>query len=156
MNLVEEFGDDAYKCFGAAYMGDGIGYANPSCNRDVEMYGFQLRSLPGLFALDVETYGKNAYLMWEWKNCMPEPDCYSDCTNEPFDFDRFEYRRKQSAALPFDLERAKAGDKFQVFYGSEWVDAEMDDDIFIDSEWMFESGDNLRMKYPPRIDNENN
>lgn len=56
------------------------------------------------------------------------------------------YRRIESLARPFDLEDAINGGKFQLFYGSEWIDAELDDDILIGCDWMLESGDNLRMK----------
>ena len=92
----------------------------------------------------------------EWKNCMPEPDCWSDCTNEAFDFDRFEYRRKTSAALPFDIERAKEDGAVEMCdaYGhwfictSKTFESRKHPLIQLDNCSVSEF--NLRMKYPPK------
>jgi hypothetical protein len=66
---------------------------------------------------------------------------------------------KKSAALPFDLERAKAGDEFECFYGSQWYSVFYEDVTFyelgldLEQNWMLESGENLRMKHPPKSTN---
>lgn len=94
---------------------------------------------------DVELFGSNAYLTWEYiyiptgKIKQMEPDQYV------YDSNYFEFKRKQSAELPFDLERAKAGDE---------VECKHDDGWFTCSDWLqfkhLYGANNLRMKYPPK------
>lgn len=100
---------------------------------------------------DVKQYGKDAYLMWEF-------DSFGDVNT--FDWNMTVLNaphstRKESAALPFDLAAAKAGDEVEttnkrsVFivnyhhttHGA-WV---KDGDIGFYAEY-----DSLRMKHPRR------
>lgn len=67
---------------------------------------------------------------------------------------------KESAELPFDIERAKAGDVVEILIGDEWetcIIFEFDSESFsatIENHWtcgsMVNDVDKLRMKYPPR------
>jgi len=65
---------------------------------------------------------------------------------------------KQSAALPFDLERAKNGEVVQAFYNNSWSDCDIanifengDVEIFINNKSVSIDADDLRMKFPPKI-----
>jgi len=117
----------------------------------------ELKPLRDLWAHDNRFY-IDAFVMWQWRYVDGSND-WTDC-NKPLSFkaDK-EYRRKESAELPFDLERAKAGDVVEIM---EWKDRGRN------FEWRiyqinfincFERKDggvgviplsHLRMKYPPR------
>jgi len=169
-DLVNEFGDDAFKRIGVTFMGEGIGYSNPECNCHVEFYGSPLRSLQELFKLDVETYGDNAYLMWlfgidiaDYGNNPEANPIIESFTAENNDDARESflkadcYKRKQSAALPFDINRAQNGDAVQVFINAELIDMDYKNFRPV-GDWdnfSFKFPEDLRMKYPPRLDNEN-
>jgi hypothetical protein len=69
---------------------------------------------------DVKDYGGNAYLMWEFDSThISCEECFGrfiTCSsnrgvNILLDSMNVEFKRKQSAELPFDLERAKSGDE---------------------------------------------
>lgn len=77
---------------------------------------------------DVKNYGDNAYLMWEYKGIGRKLSIYPeyetiDCPNEAnwlmetyfiaCSGISFAVRRRQSAELPFDLERAKNGEAIE-------------------------------------------
>ena len=79
-------------------------------------------TLPELFAHDVEVYGNNAYQMWEQFH-TPEGRWYSAGNNNFILFNQ-NVRRKTSAALPFDLERAKAGDTIETVVKGGWQTVE--------------------------------
>ena len=114
-----------------------------------------------LFSHDVTVYGDNAHQMWEWQyKDSGNPiwvDVWHSC-DRPLTFkESLNYRRKNSAALPFDIERAESGDDFECFYGGLWRGVRWNNSLFHELElngdyrWMIESGDNLRMKYPPKL-----
>ena len=85
----------------------------------------ELKPLPDLYAHD-DSYYIDAFTMWQWRYADHSND-WTDC-NKPLSFkaDK-EYRRKDSAALPFDLSRARAGDALEFFYyhKNEWVIASL-------------------------------
>jgi hypothetical protein len=112
---------------------------------------------------DVEDYGGNAYLMWEirhvnselvftwhtaYSNSMLESACVSII------------RRKQSAELPFDFERAKCGDEIEFYIELEKI---QEDVKFIKQYDTLNIAmcvkncnrlinfDDLRMKYPQKV-----
>lgn len=106
------------------------------------------------FEQDIDDYGDNACLMWEirhvnsdveytWVTAYSNNMLESACTSI--------IRRKQSAELPFDLDRAKGGDVVQVLRSDGvWFDA-LDTDNTLPIK-LFELGKEkeLRMKYPPK------
>lgn len=165
----EEFNDNAFKRFrvGNPY------FYNFSNNDDVEEkinldYEIEPKPLPELFDNDVDVYGENAYLMWEFES----PNHYmtkgfksnQNVLNNIFMAIKkpevFKVKRKQSAALPFDLERAAAGDVAEWFNGEIWIlcidvkkchgteIAKITSESGIDHHISF---NNLRMKYPPEV-----
>lgn len=128
---------------------------------------------------DVEDYGGNAYLMWEWCSVKKMPHTTKEkwhkvdsiglpgniFINNSIDDLAFKYRRKQSAELPFDLERAKCGDEiqwkthnrlFDVNFVNIW--SEDGSSIYynmatITYNTFYERACfcDLRMKYPPKV-----
>lgn len=145
---IEEFGEFAHERFTDS---KGLNFAdNDDLNRELAGWGdIQLKPLPELFAHNVKVYGDDAYLMLQrynydsrdvicWINCTSNDDVQLAIDNDN------EIRRKQSAALPFDLKRAKAGDAFEYFERGEWhTKTSIDDNFPIDERY-------LRMKYPRR------
>lgn len=114
--IEEEFGDDAFRRLKPKWPSQ----AGCNDNHDIIIglnsgLCFELKPLPELIAHDIEFYDKLAYLMWELKARensvipMKHNIFFGLSSNCAFGQDA-EYRRKESAALPFDLERAKAGD----------------------------------------------
>lgn len=116
---------------------------------------------------DVERFGDKAHLMWTW--------FYKDDpkieTLDPIE-SNYECQlrikglqaiRKQSAALPFDMERAKNGDVVEVLHNAKWYEITILPDgsiTFIDDSDVihhcnFPDCDSYaRMKYPPTIKQE--
>jgi hypothetical protein len=142
--VVEEFGDRAYERFTRR----GAPHINAQCdlqsNQDFVDYDLQDIKLKPLYKLlqhGIAVYGFEAEKqMWEFKGFggdwqdIPNVARYSVLKRNIKEFpDR--HRRKTSAALPFDLERAKAGDV---------VDGKLSSDIDIDNPT------DLRMKYPKK------
>jgi len=116
-----------------------------------------LKPLPELYAHD-DSYYIDAFLMWQWRYADGSND-WTDC-NKPLSFktDK-EYRRKESAGLSFDSERAKAVNVMELYDGEKWrVPNKI---IFNDAYNAIEiihnisaRKDDLRMKYPQRRQNE--
>jgi len=171
---IEEFGDDAHKRFvikrKAIKDGDMFGSiiidnADILRAKDDLTVSLELKPLPELFAHGVEFYGmENEILMWQISErgiwCNLQGEMPETMTQEPYRF-----RRKTSAdAMPFDLERAKAGDMVEWFFYDEWKVinnahysqigiSKMHGRIDIGftgrgSKWVMEK--HLRMKYPPK------
>lgn len=98
---------------------------------------------------DVADYGDNAHLMWEilsmrgignnftWQSAISNKDLPCDM------------RRKESAALSFDFDRAADGDA---------VECKLDDGWFTCTDWyqfrFLYGNNNVRMKYPPKVNHE--
>jgi len=165
---LEEFGDEAFRRFKPKWP------LQAGCNDNHDIIiglnsglCFELKPLPELFADDVDVYGKDAYLMWEY-----QPGIGSDYNFENFDSNDevlnsiWELNnRKESAALPFDLELAKTGECFEFYDNGSWCDAEISDfsdeeslTIFISSRTCYVDNplfSNLRMKYPPKQESQN-
>lgn len=136
--------------------------ATESAIKHAEIEGNEIEFIPPpyLFAHDVSVYGENAYLMW---GSAEIEDAYKFTENsgvEKYLRHGVLVNRKKSAALPFDLERAKAGDVVE----SLWTHGEWDryltiikENCFIEKDklihpdygWIFVH--DLRMKYPPRL-----
>jgi len=110
----------------------------------------KLKPLPELFAHDVSVYGDDAYLMWEIY--MRPCSFRSESGWQTMNGNQYEQiagdviRRKTSAALPFDIERAKAGDAVEWFGGKEWISA--DTDVACWTYGVNSNRKDLRMKYP--------
>jgi len=116
-------------------------------------------------AHDVTVHGDNAYQMWKIEN-----SAYEDEDGGMHDagvnieiinaINRGCFvERKQSAALPFDLERAKNGEVVQAFYNNSWSDCDIanifengDVEIFINNKSVSIDADDLRMKFPPKLE----
>jgi hypothetical protein len=99
---------------------------------------------------DVEVYGDNAIELWsyrhensqEWRNCTQD-------INPSWDAQQFVYSRNESAALPFDLERAKAGEVVEwIDNTGKWLEIDNDDLVYL-----YGQENRLRMKYPPKANN---
>lgn len=116
---------------------------------------------------DVADYGDNAHLMYELYSNNDEssgPVKNNKIIERLIYLGWFNFfRRNGSAELPFDLERAKAGDELEVNFGTEdnpnWVDCKFH--CFVSplvyclakgygSIWC-DPAFNYRMKYPPKI-----
>lgn len=77
---------------------------------------------------DLKGYGDKAYLLYEFQKDFYEDGVLVDQDWIPADSNyqvqeglKFNcIRRKESAALPFDIERAKAGDAVEVLIGNEF------------------------------------
>ncbi len=119
---------------------------------------------------DVSVYGDNAYLMWEISvNNTSEFHgmfCNSYLNelfihNKPGSFvyellwKGTEVKRKESAALPFDIKRAKAGDEVEICTLRGWVNCgsktfKKRKYPLIQLDNISVSVHNLRMKFPPK------
>lgn len=166
----EEFKDNAFKRFKIYHHGYGEldaasseqieGVISQSPTRDFRDI-LKTKPLPELFSHDVSVYGENAYLMWEIKYSKIPIPSNDEIINalSAIGINKL-LQRKQSAALLFDLERAKSGDVVE----SLWTHGEWDiyltiikENCFIENDklihpdcgWIFVH--DLRMKYPPRL-----
>jgi len=119
-------------------------------------YGyFALKPLPELFEHDVSFYGSDAYLMWESAN---ELDLIVSNLSVLCSIDQgVSIRRKTSAALPFDIDRAIAGDVVEVLSNGTWQPALKyhgyseilhTHKVELKNGYANVSSENLRMKYP--------
>jgi hypothetical protein len=154
---VEEFGDRVFERF-TVRCAPHINKQVPMLsNQDFEDYDKQdmvLKPLGELFEHDVSVYGDDAYLMWEcadiedynWIGVVKNSNMclllHDDCC--------MDVRRKTSAALPFDLSRAKANDVVEMLcLNGKWENV-IDNNNAIK---MYEIGlsNKLRMKYPPKL-----
>ena len=139
---IEEFGNDAYKRFYYRCFGLTVGCeSNAKMNIMNDVF---LKPLSELFSHDVSVYGDNAYLMWEWQykdNGSPIwVDVWHSC-DRPLAFkESLNYRRKNSAALPFDIERAVRGDVVEGLHNGAWC-IKNSQDVY----------SKFRMKYPPKV-----
>ena len=168
---IEEFGDDAFKRF-LIEINSSV-WVNLKHNDQLVFWSNQkpkivkIKPQLELFTHDVVVYGDNAHLMWTKYN----PDKNKDqpwLSNDDSClligcFAQWQ-KRKTSAALPFDLERAKSGDVVEWFLYDGWKVinnahysqlgiSKMHGRIDIgftgrDSKWVMEK--HLRMKYPPK------
>lgn len=108
---------------------------------------------------DVKDYGFNdAIYLWELSHKLNNSawhpvTLFSVNPGQSVVYDHYEFRRKDSAALPFDLERAKAGDDFEFFDGWEWVEItdKNEKDSLISVFASTPTREDLRMKYPPKV-----
>jgi hypothetical protein len=94
---------------------------------------------------DVEDYGDNAYLMYSHYYIPANSWIDCDYNNDVIDY---ESKRKQSAELPFDLERAKCGDEVIILINDEWISCEKNYTIYLND---IGSTVKLRMKYPVKV-----
>lgn len=167
----EEFGKDAFKRARIktvinTFLFPKSNAATESAINHAEIEGDEIEfiPLPYLFSHDVEVYGDNAYLMWEIKYSKIPIPSNDEIINalSAIGINKL-LQRKKSAALPFDLERAKAGKAGDVVE-SLWTDGEwavyptiIKENCFIEKDklihpdygWIFVH--DLRMKYPPRL-----
>jgi len=109
---------------------------------------------------DVDDYDDNAYLMYEYyDNNLTSPIKNNKAVDRMFYLGWFDkFRRKQSAELPFDLERAKSGDCFyiQESLQTEYAKLTYSNDRYwvednIGKHPMTKVRHLLRMKYPPKV-----
>lgn len=115
---------------------------------------------------DVDRFGDNAHKMWLFGHIDDEGYEPATCNKDILEHQHLkEFSRKESAALPFDLERAKAGDAVEVFYNNYWFKclsfeppkySEVGMVTFLDSHgikntYVVNHDEHLRMKYPPTI-----
>lgn len=152
---IEEFGDRAFERFTRRY----APHINTQCDLesnqdfvDYDLQDIQLKPLYKLLQHGIAVYGFEAEKqMWEF-NCaggvwqdIPNVARYSALNRNIKDFPNY-HRRKTSAALSFDLQRAKAGDVV------EWQDEKGEWIIIPTSElYLFHGIEHkLRMKYPPK------
>jgi len=133
---IEEFGEFAHERF--VLIANGFGEQNKNndtllhileYDKYLQNHEIKLKPLPELLAYDMKVYGDDAYLMWEYEAKYLMDDVI-DCNHAVITAwqENYEIVRKNSAALQFCLERAKAGDAVEVMINSpkkdgfEWVD----------------------------------
>jgi len=154
---IEEFGELAHERFVVA----GIGFVDCKSNDDLTNPEFfiQLKTPQELITHDVKVYGDDAYLIWEWQykdnGCPTWKNNWSNCDRQLSFKSTLSYRRKTSAALPFDLERAKAGDVVEI-HANYWKNCksktfEKIKFPLVQLDNISVSEFNLRMKYPKKI-----
>ena len=172
--IVEEFREEAHKRLYGSYLNNDkllpFLFVHNKNVFDVMLRGeceVLLKSIPDLIAHDIEFYGYNSYLMWKTKifgvgfvDCRTLRDVANYLPNglNP----EGEIKRNISAALPFDLERAKSGDTIEVQTRDDvWTDVTH---IIFFEDYVCVACENggkfkileesysyyLRMKYPPR------
>jgi hypothetical protein len=162
--LEKEFGSDAYNRVQEPFKLKGLQPLYFKSNKEVDSalkdgICVELKPLPELFAHDCEVYGEdNALQMWDYEilPCGGVGGCCYDYPNP--------IKRKTSAALPFDLQRAKNGDVVEIYhlFLGKWIDCKFEFNgegygyscTFNlngkENTWqVFEKCD-LRMKYPPK------
>jgi len=153
---IDEFGELAHERF----MVDNVDIVDNSHLLLILEYNrtLKLKPLPELFEHDVSFYGADAYVMWEWKisavfasQKWHAVDCIGQHGNIYLKVSigdmALDHRRKTSAALPFDIERAIAGDAVGILCNGEWVDF---DSCGCKVNWDYPDVDysDYRMKYP--------
>jgi len=132
---IDEFGELAFERF--ILIANGFGEQNKNndtlrhileYDKYLQNHEIKLKPLPELFAHDVKFYGDNAYLMWS--GSVTYDDAFGDfyeVRDVVFDDNAHvlsEFKvstldsvyRKTSAARPFDLELAKAGDVVENYH----------------------------------------
>jgi hypothetical protein len=172
-NIEAEFGEFAFERVQYVERGDlgqRVHYSHN--NNDVDNFlhcrEYELRPLPELFVHD-DSFYINAFELWQFEDLGQDFKTVLDFDSNQHVLDFFEENdpqfrvsRKDSAALPFDLERAKAGDVTEALTGDgEWRNVEImgvtANKIFV--KWFDNSGDffnhkeakkRLRIKYPAR------
>lgn len=134
----------------------------------------RFKSLPELNQHDVEYYGsvELAYQMWQWryvdKTKWITEDGWSNCNKRlSFNPDK-EYRRKESAELEFNLERALKGDVVEWLDNNIWhivedlklysIDNRFDFNFRVPDykHYLFRAtikSNRLRMRFPERVVN---
>lgn len=182
-DAIAEFGKEAYKRF-RGRLKDKSHFIQCESQLDLETwlifddFILELKPLSELFDHDVSFYGADAYLMWDRRILGTDMGFTSFSFNDPvlnsiLAVNDMETRRKTSAALPFDIERAIAGDAVEFkncyendYTGSishEWIalsvckplpDGTITGEFYIDNHLFNvevdadEIGEFLRMKYP--------
>lgn len=181
----EEFGEEAWKRVKVdfrwviEYNFSSTGNYTVDCAVVNEIKGLvKYKPVTELIAHDKEFYGKNAFLIWEksttWRDCYRDHEQTSApwlnlASNSGLYVDQYtQLRRKTSAALPFDLDRAKAGDVVEILCfrpnddltqpdihevipAKELVDAYIEGDtILFNNDSLEAEIKHLRMKYPPK------
>jgi len=168
-SAIDEFGGNAYKRFrvflssceedGVNGVGTWYGFED---NDHFIMCpeSFELKPLLDLFSHDVTVYGDNAYLMWEHSLHGKSAELVSNNDAlSSFESSKITVTRKKSAALPFDIERAQAGDVIETSSGKKEV-VKFIDVASISQKMVLinhprhkrqiTSFDSLRMKYPKK------
>jgi hypothetical protein len=123
----------------------------------------ELKPLPELFKHGVSVYGFEAEKkMWEfkgaggdWQDLPGHADYYAVVRGMKKGF--YDHRRKTSASLPFDLDRAVAGDVVECSNTETDFKQITTNDLqsIIKKGWLELYVENgfLRMKYPPKLEN---
>jgi hypothetical protein len=96
-----------------------------------------------LWGQSIEEFGDNAYLMFERYNYIGNTNnlgwiCFANNNEVEVAIDNdHEIRRKISAALPFNLERAKNGDAVEHFTYGSWFEMNVDfADLSVHRTWL--------------------
>lgn len=117
---------------------------------------------------DVKQFGELAYLMYKlqclgmyFDGIKPTGKYRTFVANHEWDYNsKFDIRRKQSAALPFDLAAANSGDIVERLLCGEWIETHAKKWELIGKMVQFEdyndflheiSIDRVRMKHPRRV-----
>jgi len=166
---IEEFGECAYERFVLIALGFGEQNKNNETllhileyDNHLQHHSIELKPLPELFAHDKSFY-INAFEMWEFSTKF-NTDLFIaySCNKNVIDWmKKYPTRRKTSAALPFDLERAKAGDAVECLYHRKHqvLQCTLTDKLGIikngiavccDGELFIAQERELRMKYPKK------
>lgn len=168
MNLLdfelvkEEFGDDAFrrvriKTVVNDFLFPTSNSATESAieHAEIECDEIEFVPLPYLYSHDCKVYGiENAFKMWQWQYKNMSLNAWRDCNKQLSFNPNKNYRRKQSAALHFDLERAKALEVYEVYspvIGWHLPDrhCKITNDFVTYNGYKIDEKD-LRMKYPPK------
>jgi len=162
---IEEFGIRAFERFNDAkgFIIESNDELDPSGWRILAgLRDIKIKPLHELFAHDVTVYGDNAYLIWEILSTRGNGNNFAwqpAISNKDFPCDM---RRKTSAALPFDIERAKEGDVVEIKrLSKEWgifkprgysinLDSSGNVEFYDASGCSTVSPKHLRMRYPKK------
>ncbi len=129
-----------------------------TCKRILDLEAWQLQQLQQL-EQDIANYGDKAYLLWEYREGydfekISQFDNYLQVSNG-LTMGYPEIYRKESAELPFDIDRAKAGDEVMVMVFGRLIDFDFlkwiknGDTQLENIEFSYPS--DLTMKYPPKV-----
>jgi len=134
---IKEFGKEAYKRFNVlsvdsdcphAYMANALDNNDVVRNLSYKNH-VKLKTLRELFQHDVKFYGADAYLMYRYygykalQHGGKEEGWHDATSNSVVSLCNtgMPIRRKTSAALQIDIERAIAGDAVELLHDSQWI-----------------------------------
>lgn len=133
---VKERWDKAFELF-CVYRATGEKFYIPASNNiEVEQEGlYLLKPIAELIKLDIERYGENAFLMYQWRHdyddlerkdtCWKTPESNKDC-EDLANSTNYVIERKLYANCQFNLNWAKMGVMIECLHRENWIKGEFD------------------------------